>query len=54
MTEQIGIEDYHASERISSSKLRTFMALGPRAYYLRHAEEQRPQAVQAHDCGSGF
>ena len=36
MTEQIGIEDYHASERISSSKLRTFMALGPRAYYLRH------------------
>ncbi len=36
MSEQVSIEEYHASERISSSKLRTFMALGPRAYYLRH------------------
>jgi len=32
----ISIGDYHASERVSSSKLKTFMDLGPYAYYVRH------------------
>jgi exodeoxyribonuclease VIII len=34
--DHVPIDEYHASPRVSASKLRTFMRLGPRAYYLRH------------------
>lgn len=34
--DHVPMDEYHASPRVSSSKLRTFMRLGPRAYYLRH------------------
>ena len=42
---QTTIADYHASEAVSHSKLRTFAADGPLAYYARHVVRSGTQPV---------
>ena len=49
------IDDYHASDFVSNSKLQTFLRRGPRAYWMRYVHKSLPKEdTQALRAGSAF
>ena len=55
ITRDLSIDDYHASDRLSTSKLKTFANLGPLAYRARHlTAENRQEPTDAMLLGQAF
>ena len=55
ITRDLSITDYHASDRLSTSKLKTFSSLGPMAYRARHlVAENRQEPTDAMILGQAF
>jgi hypothetical protein len=55
VTRDLSIDDYHASDRLSTSKLKTFASLGPMAYRARHlVAENRQEPTDAMLLGQAF
>jgi hypothetical protein len=55
ITRDLSIDDYHASDRLSTSKLKTFASLGPLAYRARHlTAENRQEPTDAMLLGQAF
>lgn len=52
ITHELSIESYHASKRVSASKLKTFAGKGARAYYAAHEQRAWSEAdTQAYRAG---
>lgn len=51
----VTIDDYHASDHVSASKLSTYERQGPWAYWMRHVRHDRPApSSEAFDVGRAF